>query len=72
MSDEARRQNLAHFLRGRRERLAPEAGGLNRGGRRRTAASRHEEVAQLANVSVSWYTLLEQGVGARAQYSSVA
>ena len=61
MSDEARRQNLAHFLRARRERLAPEAVGLNRGERRRTSGLRREEVAQLANVSVSWYTLLEQG-----------
>lgn len=61
MSDEVRRQNLAAFLRTRRERLSPEAVGLIRGARRRTAGLRREEVAQLANVSVSWYTLLEQG-----------
>jgi transcriptional regulator with XRE-family HTH domain len=34
---------------------------LIRGNRRRTPGLRREEVAQLANVGVSWYTLLEQG-----------
>jgi hypothetical protein len=61
MSDEQRRQNLADFLRTRRMRLSPEQVGLVRGGRRRTPGLRREEVALLANVGVSWYTLLEQG-----------
>src|SRR6266700_3017349 len=61
MSDEQRRQNLADFLRTRRLRLSPEQVGLLSGGRRRTPGLRREEVAQLANVGVSWYTLLEQG-----------
>ena len=61
MSDEQRRQDLADFLRTRRMRLAPEQVGLIRGGRRRTPGLRREEVAQLAHVGVSWYTLLEQG-----------
>jgi transcriptional regulator with XRE-family HTH domain len=61
MSDEQRRQDLADFLRTRRMRLSPEQFGLLRGGRRRTPGLRREEVAQLANVGVSWYTLLEQG-----------
>lgn len=61
MSDEQRRQDLADFLRTRRTRLSPEQVGLLRGGRRRTPGLRREEVAQLANVGVSWYTLLEQG-----------
>src|SRR5918912_3953824 len=61
MNDEQRRQDLADFLRTRRMRLAPEQVGLPRGGRRRTPGLRREEVAQLANVGVSWYTLLEQG-----------
>ncbi len=61
MSDEQRRQDLADFLRTRRMRLSPEQVGLTHGGRRRTAGLRREEVAQLANVGVSWYTLLEQG-----------
>jgi Helix-turn-helix. len=61
MSDEQRRQDLADFLRTRRMRLSPEQVGLISGGRRRTSGLRREEVAQLANVGVSWYTLLEQG-----------
>ena len=61
MSDEQRRQELADFLRTRRMRLSPEQVGLVRGGRRRTPGLRREEVALLANVGVSWYTLLEQG-----------
>ncbi|HLG76386.1 MAG TPA: helix-turn-helix transcriptional regulator [Ktedonobacteraceae bacterium] len=61
MSDEQRRLDLADFLRTRRMRLSPEQVGLIRGGRRRTPGLRREEVAQLANVGVSWYTLLEQG-----------
>jgi transcriptional regulator with XRE-family HTH domain len=42
-------------------RLSPEEVGLIRSGRRRTPGLRREEVAELANVGVSWYTLLEQG-----------
>ena len=61
MSDEQRRQDLADFLRTRRMRLSPEQVGLMPGRRRRTPGLRREEVAQLANVGVSWYTLLEQG-----------
>src|SRR6185295_19375819 len=61
MSDEQRRHDLADFLRTRRTRLSPEQVGLIGGGRRRTPGLRREEVAQLANVGVSWYTLLEQG-----------
>mgnify|MGYP001070267975 CR=1 FL=1 len=61
MNDEQRRQELADFLRTRRMRLTPEQVGLMGGGRRRTPGLRREEVAQLANVGVSWYTLLEQG-----------
>ena len=61
VSDEQRRQDLADFLRTRRMRLSPEQVGLIRGGRRRTPGLRREEVAQLAHVGVSWYTLLEQG-----------
>src|SRR5579862_3563190 len=61
MSDEQRRQDLADFLRTRRMRLSPEQVGLIHGERRRTPGLRREEVAQLAHVGVSWYTLLEQG-----------
>jgi transcriptional regulator with XRE-family HTH domain len=61
MSEEQRRQDLADFLRTRRMRLSPQEVGLISSGRRRTPGLRREEVAQLANVGVSWYTLLEQG-----------
>jgi transcriptional regulator with XRE-family HTH domain len=56
-----RRQELAAFLRSRRERLTPEAVGLPTYGRRRTPGLRREELAQLAGVGVTWYTWLEQG-----------
>ena len=61
MSERARRQELADFLRTRRARLSPAAVGLPPGGRRRTPGLRREEVAQLAGVGVTWYTWLEQG-----------
>jgi transcriptional regulator with XRE-family HTH domain len=48
------------FLRDRRERLPPAPGASNR---RRTPGLRREEVATRANVSVTWYTWLEQGRG---------
>ncbi|MEU6989419.1 helix-turn-helix transcriptional regulator [Streptomyces sp. NPDC046465] len=55
-----RRQELAAFLRSRRERVTPEQVGLPRGTRRRTPGLRREEVAHLACVGVTWYTWLEQ------------
>ena len=55
------RAQLARFLRDRRGRLDPAACGFAHGGRRRTPGLRREEVAQLAGVSVTWYTWLEQG-----------
>jgi transcriptional regulator with XRE-family HTH domain len=58
---DTRRQELAAFLRNRRERLRPEQVGLPRSRRRRTPGLRREEVAQLAGVGVTWYTWLEQG-----------
>jgi transcriptional regulator with XRE-family HTH domain len=58
---EARRHELAAFLRSRRERIAPDQVGLPTTGRRRTPGLRREEVAQLAAVGVTWYTWLEQG-----------
>jgi transcriptional regulator with XRE-family HTH domain len=54
-------QALGQLLRSRRERLAPADVGLPPGARRRTSGLRREEVAQLANVSVTYYTFLEQG-----------
>ena len=56
-----RLQELGDFLRTRRARLTPEDIGLPRGSRRRAPGLRRPEVAQLAGVSVDWYTWLEQG-----------
>ena len=49
-TNERRREELADFLRHRREALKPEDLGLPNGGRRRTPGLRREEVAQLAGV----------------------
>jgi transcriptional regulator with XRE-family HTH domain len=58
--DEIRRQELSDFLRNRRGRIAPADVGLPATSRRRTPGLRREEVAQLAGVSATWYTWLEQ------------
>ncbi|GAA0471313.1 helix-turn-helix transcriptional regulator [Streptomyces sp. NPDC046215] len=58
------RTELSEFLRSRRARLTPEdVGVLPHGGRRRVPGLRREELAQLAGVSVAYYTRLEQGRG---------
>lgn len=58
----ARRQELAAFLKARRQGLQPGDLGLRLSdGRRRTPGLRREEVAQAAGMSVTWYTWLEQG-----------
>ena len=67
-SGERRREELAHFLRSRRESLLPQDVGLPGGGRRRTPGLRREEVAQLAGVGTTWYTWLEQGRDVRASF----
>ncbi|MDX2559722.1 helix-turn-helix domain-containing protein [Streptomyces sp. NPDC087219] len=55
---------LSEFLRSRRARLKPEDVGLPSFGRhRRVPGLRREELAQLAGVSVAYYTRLEQGNG---------
>ncbi|MEV0322720.1 helix-turn-helix domain-containing protein [Streptomyces sp. NPDC050658] len=58
------RAELSEFLRTRRARLQPEDVGLpNFGRHRRVPGLRREELAQLAGVSVAYYTRLEQGNG---------
>jgi transcriptional regulator with XRE-family HTH domain len=57
----ARRQELARFLRQRRARVDPEQWGIPVRKRRRAPGLRREEVADLAGVSTTWYTWLEQG-----------
>lgn len=56
-----RRAELADFLLTRRARLAPADVGLPNGRRRRVAGLRREEVAELAGISATWYTWMEQG-----------
>ncbi|MEV3861061.1 helix-turn-helix transcriptional regulator [Streptomyces sp. NPDC050095] len=59
-----RRAELSEFLRTRRARLKPEDVGIPSLGRaRRVPGLRREELAQLAGVSVAYYTRLEQGNG---------
>jgi transcriptional regulator with XRE-family HTH domain len=59
-------QELAAFLRSRRERLDPHDYGLpSRRQSRRTPGLRREEVAELAGVSIDYIVRLEQGRGLR-------
>jgi transcriptional regulator with XRE-family HTH domain len=58
---DSRRKELGDFLQVLRQRSAPEAFGFPTGTRRRTQGLRREEIAQLAGISPTWYTWLEQG-----------
>lgn len=54
---------LGEYLQARRARIRPEDVGVqDYGSRRRVQGLRRDEVAQLAGVSVSYYTRLEQGI----------
>lgn len=66
------RRLLGAFLRTHRERLSPQAAGLPAGARRRTPGLRREEVAQLAGVSATWQTWLEQGRDVAASPEALA
>jgi transcriptional regulator with XRE-family HTH domain len=57
---------LGHFLRTRRAAVTPESAGLTTWGARRVPGLRREELAQLAGISVNYYTRLEQGQSANA------
>jgi hypothetical protein len=61
MDADTRRSEVRTFLRGRRARVRPEDVGLPAGGRRRVPGLRREEVAALAGVGVTWYTMFENG-----------
>lgn len=61
VSAPSRRQDLAAFLRARRDGLSPEAAGVVVEERRLVPGLRREEVAELAGISTTWYTWLEQG-----------
>ncbi|NEE34463.1 helix-turn-helix domain-containing protein, partial [Streptomyces sp. SID7982] len=55
------RDQLADFLRRRREAIRPAEVGIAGGPRRRTSGLRREEVAMLAGMSVDYVVRLEQG-----------
>ncbi|MBP1934353.1 helix-turn-helix transcriptional regulator [Ammoniphilus resinae] len=61
MNKETRYEALSAFLKAKRASMNPQSVGLPSGTRRRTPGLRREEVAQLAGVSTTWYTWLEQG-----------
>ncbi len=65
------RKLLGAFLRSRRENLDPVRLGLPRMRQRRTPGLRREEVAQLADVGVTWYTWLEQGRDIKASLKTL-
>lgn len=60
-NEKNRYTELGNFLKSRRNRILPSQVGLSDGIRRRTPGLRREEVAQLAGISLTWYTWLEQG-----------
>lgn len=62
---------LGEFLRSRRDRLTPEEVGVNSYGRRRVPGLRREELAQLAGVSMTYLTRLEQGQSQNASDSVI-
>ena len=56
------RGEVREFLTTRRAKVTPEQAGLPRyGGRRRVPGLRRDEVAQLAGISIEYYTRLERG-----------
>lgn len=58
--EKQRRQELADFLRSRRAKISPRTVGLPESPRKRTPGLRREDVAELADLSLSWYSWLEQ------------
>src|SRR3954453_21939811 len=65
-----RGREAADLLRSRRARLQPADLGFP-DGRRRTAGLRREEVAQLAGISTTYYTFLEQGRDLRPSHQVI-
>ncbi|MEU8145472.1 helix-turn-helix transcriptional regulator [Nonomuraea sp. NPDC048901] len=55
------RSEIREFLTSRRARISPQKAGLPSSGRRRVPGLRRAEVAQLAGVSVEYYSRLERG-----------
>ncbi len=60
--EDMEREDLGSFLRSRRDRVSPKQAGLRHfGSPRRVPGLRREELAQLAGVSIGYYTRQEQG-----------
>ncbi len=59
MDERDRKERLRAFLKDRRSRLRPSDVGLPEIGMRRCPGLRRQEVAELANISATWYTLFE-------------
>jgi transcriptional regulator with XRE-family HTH domain len=57
---------LGDFLRSRRNAVTPQDAGITTWGPRRVPGLRREELAQLAGISVNYYTRLEQGQSTNA------
>ncbi len=66
----SRKQDVKHFLTNQRARINPADYGFSNKNRR-VPGLRREEVAQLAAVSVSWYTWLEQGRDINISFAAV-
>lgn len=70
MSVDAKRSRdangLGDFLRTRRAAVSPEDAGIPNWGTRRVPGLRREELAQLAGISINYYTRLEQGQSSNA------
>lgn len=62
---------LGEFLRSRRDRLSPDDIGMSSYGQRRVPGLRREELAQLAGVSMTYLTRLEQGQSLNASDSVI-
>jgi transcriptional regulator with XRE-family HTH domain len=67
-----RRRELGDFIRAQRERVTPASVGLPAARRRRTPGLRREEVAELAGLSTTWYTWIEQGRDVSVSPSALA
>ncbi|MFC4052702.1 helix-turn-helix domain-containing protein [Actinomadura syzygii] len=61
MAESEKQTPLGEFLRSRRAALKPDDAGVVSYGARRVPGLRREELAQLAGVSATYYTRLEQG-----------
>ncbi|MFI1991802.1 helix-turn-helix transcriptional regulator [Actinoplanes sp. NPDC020271] len=66
------REQLADFLRLRREAIRPAEVGISEGPRRRTRGLRREEVARLAGMSTDYVIRLEQGRSSQPSTQLVA